>query len=476
VIDGRTRQKQLRGSERPRLAPPLPARTDVAEFSQLASRNGIDLYPWQKTAARYLTAHGRGDSWLYRHVAIVVARQSGKTTLLVPLILGRLLAGQRIMHTAQDRVLPREIFGLVAEIVSEEYPDKLARRGGRTVKPRFANGTEEIRLANGGIYSIVAPSRGGARGPARDLVIIDELREMEDFDFIAAATPTMQASRHPQMVYLSNAGEETSVVLNAIRDSAETDPSLAYLEWSAAPDRAVDDLDGWAEANPSIGHDPSAVDNLTASYQTHKARGTLSIFETEHLCRWVKTTRDSLVAEAEWSSCRGLTGSPLRPSIGVSLDPDGKRASIAISWRMADGRIALELLEDVSGDPVDTDAIGRRLKEISDKRSAKVGFDPLADQELVKYVKKDRATSISGQKYAAASAQFMNLVAAGRLVHQDADPVGDDLTWTAKKPDGTDGSFHAVRANDDRPITASLASIRAVWLSSGPAVPTARVL
>jgi hypothetical protein len=46
--------------------------------------------------------------------------------------------------------------------------------------------------------------------------------------------------------------------------------------------------------------------------------------------------------------------------------------------------------------------------------------------------------------------------------------VTDDLTWTSRKQDHETGSYQAVRAQDDRSITASLAAIRAVWLASGP--------
>ena len=81
---------------------------------------------------------------------------------------------------------------------------------------------------------------------------------------------------------------------------------------------------------------------------------------------------------------------------------------------------------------------------------------------------------MSGGEFANASSQFANIVTAGKLRWSDADPVTDDLTWTASKPNG-EGAYHAVRASDDRPITASLAAIRAVWLASGPPQPVARV-
>ena len=338
--------------------------------------------------------------------------------------------------------------------------------------PRYANGQEEIKMRNGGSYRIVAPTRSGARGPSNDDVIIDEVRELDNFDFIAAAKPTLTAAPNPQILYLSNAGDETSVVLNALRLRAEGDPSLAYMEWSAAPNRAADDHAGWLEANPSIGHMPGVLPYLEREYVSNKLAGTMGIFETEHLCRWVASLRERLVDEYSWVRCKADTGVPLRPVIAVSMDPKGRRASVALAWRDGEA-VALRLLLDVAGEPIDTDALGVQVKELCRKHGIKqVGHDPLTDKELVKYVKTGKP--ISGGEFANASAQFKNIVTAQKLKWSDCDAVTDDLTWTSEKPNG-EGAYHAVRALDDRPITASLAAIRAVWLASGPPVPVARV-
>lgn len=467
-----TRRPPLIGRPTPRVAPPTPARSLVDKFIETAESIGIELFPWQKTAARYLTALGRGDAWLYRHVAIVVARQNGKTRLLVPLIVSRLRMGHKIAHTAQDRNTPRDVFSEVADIMVRLYHDELAVRNGRTLMPRFANGQEEIHMRNGGVLSIVAPTPGGVRGFRGDLVIIDELREMKDHGFIGAANPTLQASTMPQMLYLSNAGDDSSVVLNAIKHSVGEDPTLAYLEWSAAETRSVDDQAGWLEANPSIGHLPGMFGNLEADLQTYRSRGELAIFETENLTRWVTTMRELLVNGAAWILCKADLGKPIRPSIAVSLD--AQRAAVAIAWRTDEG-VALRLLENVTGNPVDTDELGQKVKLLASRLGVKeVGGDSLTDAEVLKYVRKKRL--VIGKEYAAASAQFVNLVNAGRLQWADADPITDDLTWTSRKPDGDDGSYHAVRAKDDRPIPASLAAIRAVWLASGPTPATPRVM
>lgn len=456
------------GQPRPRVAPPLPLRHDAKAFGDFSESIGWTLRPWQDTCARYLTATAADDRWMYREVAIIVARQNGKTTILVPLIVSRLLAGHRIMHTAQNRELPREVFGLVADIVEDKYADLLTERNGRPVRPRFANGQEEIKLTTGGTYRIVAPTRGGARGPSNDLVIVDELREMVDHDFIAAAKPTLTASKKPQMVYLSNAGTEDSAVLNALKLRAGEDPSLAYLEWSAAPDRRADDVEGWREANPSMGHDPSVFVTLEAEYRTNKLGGTLGIFETEHLCRPVVTLRERLVDEFAWAECEVAEPPAKRQAyMAVAMDPSGTRGHAAVAWRMPDESIALRVIREATGSPIDPDEFGKDLRNDAKEWGAiAVGYDPLTDRELAKYFRAPK--SVTGQEFANASARFTLAVTSRKLRWHDAAAVTDDLTWTTKKAHDESGSFQAVRANDDRPITAALAAIRAVWLASNP--------
>lgn len=426
--------------------------------------------PWQDVAATYIEARGKADSWLFPEVAAIVARQNGKTELLVPHIVRRLRMGRRIMHTAQNRELPREVFGRVADVMQDHYASELRR------KPRFGAGQETIEMRNGGRYRIVAPSRGGARGPSNDDVIVDELREMVDYEFIAAAEPTLAQSTNPQILYLSNAGEDDSVVLNDIKRRAGEDESLAYLEWSAAPERETSDREGWLEANPATGnlegHDMMAY--LERKFRSYTLAGTSSIFETEHLCRWVSSMRERLVDEYAWAACRGPLGDPRNAVLAVSMTPDGRRASVAMAWQRQDQSVALRLLFDVTGSPIDTAALGadidREAKTLGVKR---IAYDPLTDAELAKYLRKPE--KITGQAFANASAQFVNLVTAQRIHWQDDGTLAAELGWTSKKSRDDTGSFEAVRMSDDHAIPSALAAIRAVWLASGPAVPSPRV-
>jgi hypothetical protein len=452
-----TRRKPMLGSPLPRIAPPTPARSNIKAFVAEAKELGITLWPWQEVAARYLTALGTGDRWLYREVAIIVARQNGKTELLLPLIVERLLAGNRIMHTAQNRELPRLVHRKLGRILLKHHADKIdaIRRGA---------GQEEIWLTNGGHYRIVAPNEDGARGSTNDLVIVDELRQMVDHNFIAAAKPTL--ADNAQIIYLSNAGTSDSAVLNALRARAGGDQRLAYLEWSAPPDLSPDDRAGWRAANPAIGHKPGHLEGLEDDFRAHLLSGTMAVFETEQLCRWVAAMDQRLVTPGDWAAQDfSETGVPTRAFMAINMDPSGERASAVIAW--ADGdRIVLDV-HDTVGSPIDASLLGPDLQALANaNRVSLVAFDPYTDADLVRYLRKSKA--INGREYASASEKFVRLVAERRLsINDPAGILGKDLEWTTRKP-APYGSFMAVKASDEHSVTAAIAAVRAAWLASAP--------
>ena len=226
-----------------------------SEALRASQRLGLQLRPWQEYALRVVTATD-GEKWKYPEVAIIAARQNGKTKILLPRVMMGLERGERMLHAAQVREISREVLMQLSPVLPPGY------------KLRQANGQESITSPNGGEYRIVAAQRG-SRGLSADLLIVDELREFEDFDFIAAAAPTIFASANPQILYLSNAGTERSVVLNDLKNRAGTE-GVAYLEWSADPFRDASDHAGWLEANPSIGYGHQTIERLQSLYDKYE--------------------------------------------------------------------------------------------------------------------------------------------------------------------------------------------------------------
>jgi hypothetical protein len=274
-------------------------------------------------------------------------------------------------------------------------------------------------------------------------------------------------------VYLSNAGTDTSVVLNSVRERAESDPGLAYLEWSADPELDPGDRAGWVQANPALGHQRSVLPYLESAYTRHRLANTMPTFETEHLCRWVTTMLAPVVTKDEWEAARGEMPAPqLRPVMGVKVDPDGKRASAAIAWRDGDMVCVRSFAED-STDPLDLDAFAAELQPLMrEHRVVQVAFDPQTDLGFARNFPK-HAEPITGQKYQDACREFVRRVTGRMLRHDDDGTITEDLAYTVRRDTPT--GWLAVRAGTDRTNTAAEAAIRAVWLAASPNQPRPKV-
>jgi hypothetical protein len=349
----------------------------------------------------------------------------------------------------------------VAGIMQERHANVLATRYG----VRRGKGQEEVNTKNGGTYAITA-ANAGPRGASYDLLIMDEVRELTDYTFLSAARPTLLTSRNAQTIYVSNAGDEGSIVLNALRERAGTDPELAYVEWSADPEFDIDNRAGWEQANPGSG-------SLMPIRALESARASLppAVFETEHLCRWVPTMLPRVAQDVAWArlALPSLSDTrPVAPFLGIAIDPQGRRASVAAAWRH-EGRIAIRLIADVPG-PIDpdelADLVGRIQKELT---PGGVGFNPWEAKLIESRIR--RGTKIGGQGEIAASARFASAIESGQVAHDGSAALTLDMTRTVRRAAGPRG-WYAAPASADVPTTASLAALRAVWLASAPPRPT----
>lgn len=447
---------EMTGNTLPRLGVVPDGDSRVEGAYRAAQRLSVALWPWQQVSLQSQLATGSDGRLIYREYAGVVSRRNGKTEILRPRVLADMDLGRRVLHTSHNRILPRKTLFGIANLDRGRY------------KVREANGQEEIKdRETGGSYKILAPQRG-ARGEDGDTLIIDEIREFEDWDFIAAAEPIVASSDDPQVVYLSNAGSELSVVLNDLRrrglDGAE---GLCYQEWSAAPELADDDERGWLQANPSVGYGNLTLERLAALYTKYKEAGELAIWETEHLCRWVQSMRPRLVDDVEWQKCRGVLEPISLPSMGISVDPSGRRASAVLAWKQSDGSIGISEAADVTGSPISLPIFAEALQEKTLPLGVwNIGFDPWTDQHLAKHFPQSKP--ITGQELANASERFVRMIETQQLRWQVADHISADLPHaTRKQTVGT--AWMVERASAQRSISSVLAAVRAVWLASAPA-------
>lgn len=445
----------------PRLGTP-PEDVDLTAYQQATADIGLRHFAWELDAASAIYAR-TGDHWRFPEVCVVCSRRNGKTTLVKPRVIEGLRRGEKILHVAHNRALPRKaVFIPIVAQAKKLFPD---------LEPyvRLANGTEELSLSNGGVYEIASDRQGSGRGTGNDTIIIDELREQESDDLVAAVAPTIADSPDGQIIYLSNAGTDKSLTLNSLRDSRDTNPYLCYLEWSAAPEFDIADRDGWLQANPSLPFMPQMWKTLETAFLSRPAH----VFETEHLCRWVTAMAEAVVTEMTWRHCVvSELEAPKRPGLGVALDPSGTRVSAYLGWQQSDGSVAVQPVLEIE-DTIDVDAVGKQLRQLAMKNRARMtAYSGSTDVALAQYL--SHAKPVDGRLHAQASSNFATLAESGKLRVISSELLDADLRYTVRK-DHHDGAWSATRADENRPITSALAAIRAAWLASVAKPPPPRI-
>lgn len=327
---------------------------------------GIDLLPWQKWLLIHALELNEDGTYRFKTVLLLVARQNGKSTLMQVLTLWRMIVGGAplVIGTAQSLDIAEEQWQGCVEIAEgiEDIAD-LIEHVDRT------NGKKALRLVTGERYKVAAASRRGGRGLSGDLVLLDELREHQNWQAWSAVTKTTMARPAAQVWAASNAGDLASVVLRHLRSLAHRalgwpdgqdgmvdlppdvegdDDSLGIFEWSAAPKRDVWDRDGWQEANPSLGY--TIEERSIASAASTDPEW---VFRTEVLCQFVNMAGLGPFPAGAWAAsldkrearaARGVKRDPNRPACyGVDMSHDRATVSIAIAYWDTEGRPRVEV-------------------------------------------------------------------------------------------------------------------------------------
>jgi hypothetical protein len=328
-------------------------------------RLGYRLHPWQRlTLIHALELVPGTELYRFRKVLVLVARQNGKTLLKMILTLWRLYVqnARLVVGTAQDLSQAREVMneGLIPMIESSPVlrkrfaPDEQDPSDRVGIWHKTLN-DEYIRLDSlwrgnrpigprGPRYLIKALNRKAGRGlwDCAELNI-DELREQTDFAAWSAVSKIVAAAENSQIWCMSNAGDQTSLVLNQLRavGMASEDETLGLFEWSGEDGCAVDDEQQWAQANPSLGYSRS-IQSIRSDLTTDPA----NVFRTEVLCQFV----DALNAGVDmmgWGLCADPSGEITerdRVALVVHPSSDGAHVSAVAAAETADGRVRIDVV------------------------------------------------------------------------------------------------------------------------------------
>lgn len=423
---------------------------------------GWRLHPWQEHVADVsLEVHATGIPY-YRTVGVSIARQNGKTLLLLARIAMELLGRRRtVVYTAQDRQTARRKWEEMCRVLLDV--PSFARR---VVHFHTNNGQEELLLDTGSIFTIVTPNERAARSMSVDLGVIDEAFAHRTMDVVGAIGGTMAARSHAQLWVTSNAGTSNSVLFRHYTTTGRAQienpvAPMAWFEWAAEEDADVLDRQAWWEANPSL-------DLPNGVIPAHLAEQALTIdddrFRREYFNHWVDLDVLIGIDAATWAACRDDALVPTgRVSLALDMTPERDRGALVVAGQEVtsmgpDGivrdRIPLEVLEHTS----DLDRLVQRTVEVAKRSKGIVVLDrgnpassivPALEREKVE------VRLIPGPDFARACGDFYDAARFQRLSHRGDYRLTDAVIGATKRTMGESWVWKRRGPSDISPLVAA---------------------
>jgi len=342
------------------------------EFARNVLRHPFD--PWEEWLAIHggeLLPDGRPR---FRVVLVLVARQNGKTEVLVILTLYWQFVDSvpLILGTSTKLDYARESWKKAVKL-AKTVPDFDKLRGtGRWT--RDTNGEQESWTTEDARYKIAASNEEGGRSLTIHRLVCDELRQHHDYSAWAASEEATSAVDDAQIWALSNAGDARSVVLNEHRDEAlkfikwwdehdnagvaelllagehidgMPDFRLGIFEWSAPREADPTDVHALAQANPNMGRRKDTAVLLAKARRAVRLGGdALTTFKTESMCISV-TIMNPAIDPGAWQRCLApgdLDAVRSRVALFLDIAPDGLHATLAAAAVLPDDRVRVEIV------------------------------------------------------------------------------------------------------------------------------------
>lgn len=331
---------------------------DVIDFADHVLGEPLD--PWQEWLVIHIGELLPDGRPRFRTVLVIVARQQGKSHLCRVLTLYWMFVEQvpLVLSTNATLGYAKEQWTKVVETatgnrwLADELPSNAVRR---------AAGEECLTTVAGSRYKIAASNRRAGRSLTVDRLIADELREQDTFDAWGASTNATNARRYAQIIAISNQGDDTSVVLDSLRQPAldylstgQGDRRLGLFEWSCPAGSDPADPVALAYANPDLGR-RTDVDALIGAGARAKAAGGLELatFRTEVMCQKVDQL-DPAIDPDLWDAA-GIDGlvvdlAEYRDQVALCLDVSlaGDHAAL-VAAALIDGIVHVDVVRDWSG-------------------------------------------------------------------------------------------------------------------------------
>lgn len=443
------------------------APSDGRRIAAIAASLGKPFMPWQQLVADVATEHDPDGSYRYEVVLITVPRQSGKTTLVGPVQLDRIVMnpGIRVFYTAQTGKDARKRFEDLVTLV------KSSPLGTRAVY-KFAAGNEGIAVPGGSELKLFAPGMAALHGETPPLVTLDEIWDYDellgDAMLEGAIFPAQQTLAGRRQVWMiSTAGTAASVFLRKWvergRESVLTKgakwPRLAYFEWGLPDGGDPYDPAVLESFHPAIGYTVTAAELLA--------------IETSHatwlraFCNVSTEVKNPLFSDEHIA---GLTTDPHAVpqradlTITYELAPDDELGTVMASWRDTDGVACSRTVHTAPGSswmiPFITD-LKRTWKP------AVIGADDggptrKITDELRRKLGDHAIQTVGGRDFGTASEGWLTLVRDRQIRLDGSKTITRGVQHLAIKRVGDVTRFS--RSDSTGPIVGPIASAIGIWL------------
>lgn len=413
---------------------------------------GRPFMPWQQAAANVAGEVNEQGRLCYDKVIITVPRQSGKTTLLLPVIIGRAEAGepfggrQNMLYAAQNREAAKKKW-LDDYVYRIEQAKALKGR----FKKRIASGSERLTFySSSSTFGPIATKPESAHGEVVDFGALDEAFAQIDNRVMAAWRPAMSTRPMAQAWMVSTMGDATAVWFNAqvakAREAVLEDSGFGtcYVEYSApAEESDYGNPEVWARCMPALGR-TQTVDFTMSEYRDMP----LNDFRRAYLNQQVDAAQDQVLPAKQWGQMKRVHqpgDRATRPILIVDVAFDRSHATLALAYELADGTPAVRIAEYGAGTSWVVDRVLELKKELSPKRIVADSIGPVTSVTTELKAERVKVYETTTAELVAACGLILDGVTDQKFVHYGEPQLtkalqgattrelGDAWAWTRKR-------------------------------------------
>lgn len=334
-------------------------RTEGGEITRTAKLLGLDFMPWQRQVVDAATEYrilGPGDSegdrligqraYRYRYVIVTVPRQSGKTTLMGPVRVHRLMTRPKAsaFSTAQT-----------GKDAGKRMKDLIELVNGSPLAPMFkakySLGSEGLKLpANGSELTRFSPKTGAIHGETPHLVDFDEFWKYSSAlgnDLLGGVSPSMITLAGTSQIWMiSTMGTAESGFMNEwVEKGRAREPGVAYFEWSMPDGLDPYAPSTWWSFHPALGNTIGEAD-LAAEMGLPRGEWTRAYMNR------LTAAADPLIEPDDFARLRAEWDTPPAWSeivVGYEVFPGNTAAAVYGTWRDRTGKPCTHVIHVAPG-------------------------------------------------------------------------------------------------------------------------------